>query len=475
MAEILLARAIGIEGFHKLLVVKRVLPQLLAERSMVEMFLNEARLAATLQHQNIVQVYDIGATDGQYYLTMEFLEGADLSKVLRASTELGMKIPLEHVLLIMISVLAGLHYAHEKRDAEGRWLRIVHRDVSPHNVIVTYEGMTKLVDFGIAKASQSISTTRTGAIRGKVPYMSPEQCRSEALDQRSDIYSAAILLWELSVHRRLFESESELEIMNRIAYRDAPKPSDFVPGYPRELEAIVMKGLARERDARFPTAAEFQVALEGFAHQRSPFPSSRGLSQFMGTLFPASERPSFNIDSEEAVAPDRGATTVLRRSRTPKGRQISIGVRTSKAQESPRVVRAVWVLALTAAALGGAWRVMRSPISVGAAPSAAPASSVAPEVAARSAVVPTPSTLAPSPAPAPFPITSASTGVDAPSVPKLPLAPRERRLAAKSKSGGATGSRGTHARQPAQTKSAGSAAPNPTGPDHRLDEPLLPP
>jgi serine/threonine protein kinase len=233
MAEIFLARATGIEGFEKLVVIKRILPHLAVEPEITKMFLDEARIAATLHHSNIVQVFDIGAVDGQYFLAMEFLEGEDVSRIRRATRVARVALPLDHALNIVINACAGLHYAHERPGLDGKPLNIVHRDVSPQNVLVTYEGEVKLVDFGIAKASTRASAaTRVGTLKGKIRYMSPEQARSEPLDRRSDVFSTAIVLWELTTGRRLFHGRAEFDVLKAIIETDAPLPSSIVPGYP---------------------------------------------------------------------------------------------------------------------------------------------------------------------------------------------------------------------------------------------------
>jgi serine/threonine protein kinase len=284
MAEIYLARAIGIAGFEKLVVVKRVLPHLTDDPQFVRMFLDEARLAATFQHPNIVQVFDIGRTGDDYFFAMEFLHGQDAGTTLQRLVTRGRQLPIEHAIQIVIGVCGGLHYAHEKRGPDGAPLDIVHRDVSPSNVFVTYDGGVKLVDFGIAKASHK-EQTRYGTLKGKLRYMSPEQACAIPIDRRSDIFSASVLLWELTTWRRLFAGQNDLEVLKAIVEREAPRPSSVVPGYPRELERIVMKGLARDPRERHATAQDMQAELEAFArHERLPV-SSIALSRFMRQLF----------------------------------------------------------------------------------------------------------------------------------------------------------------------------------------------
>jgi serine/threonine protein kinase len=283
MAELFLARADGIEGFSKLCAVKRILPHRAKNAKFVKMFLNEARLVAALEHPNIAHVYDIGREGGEYYFAMEFVHGQDVRHIVRAAPQKRMR--LENALHVAIGVAAGLHHAHDARDPNGRSLDIVHRDVSPSNVLVSYQGSVKLVDFGVAKAASIESETRSGVIKGKFGYMSPEQCVGESLDRRSDVFCVGILLWEMTVGRRLYKGGSDLQTLQRVVYVDAPSPADLVPGYPRELERIVMKALARDRDRRYQTAQELQLDLESFARDRKLNVSAVSMAAEMSELF----------------------------------------------------------------------------------------------------------------------------------------------------------------------------------------------
>jgi serine/threonine protein kinase len=284
MAEIYLARASGIEGFEKLVVLKRILPQYVDDEEFVSMFLDEARLAATLHHSNVVQVYDIGAVDGQYFLSMEFLHGQDGRQLMKSVTQQGGTLPLEHALSIVMGVCAGLHYAHE-HVVDGKPQAIVHRDVSPQNVFVTYDGGIKLLDFGIARASSRLTQTRGTSIKGKIAYMSPEQCGGLPLDRRSDVFSAAILLWELTTGRRLYTGDSDFEVMRKLREEEPPRPSTVGFAYPLALERIVLKGLKRDRDERYASAEELLLELESFAREARLPVSSMRLSKYMRELF----------------------------------------------------------------------------------------------------------------------------------------------------------------------------------------------
>ncbi|WP_394843243.1 protein kinase [Pendulispora brunnea] len=290
MAELFLALQRSVAGFEKLVVIKRILPRVQQDRAFIEMLLHEARVAATLSHPNIVQIFDVGQIDGTYFIAMEHVHGEDIRSIARQMKRKTLpgytELPLEHALSVMLGVCAGLAYAHEKRDFDGTALNIVHRDISPQNVVVTFSGDIKIVDFGIAKSDRGLrSDTRSGKLKGKVPYMSPEQARGEDIDARSDIFSAGVMLFELTTGKRLFKSSSEYETLKLICEREYPFPSDIVPDYPAELEAIVMRALARDREDRFRTAREMQAALEDFVRREQMIVSPIGLQHFMHSLF----------------------------------------------------------------------------------------------------------------------------------------------------------------------------------------------
>ena len=313
MAELFLARSTGSYGFEKLVVLKRILPSFAENPAFTQMFLGEARLAAGLDHPNIAHVFDFGEYDGALYFTMEYVRGRDVRQLVREARDQNKPLPLAVVIHIIVGMLAGLHHAHEHRDPQGRPLQIVHRDISPANALVTYEGDVKLVDFGIAKAAALGPATVGGSLKGKISYMSPEQCRGEALDRRSDLFSIGTLLWELTVGKRLFglnNATNELTLLRTIDEANVPRPREVVPSYPAELEAIVLRSLARDPADRFQTALEFRVALEAFAREARLPLSSATTAAFMGELFPPESR-------EEPVAPADDGGTVTATPATP--------------------------------------------------------------------------------------------------------------------------------------------------------------
>ncbi len=264
MASVHLARAAGIGGFEKLLVIKRILPHAAKDESFIQMFLDEARIAATLDHANVAHVFDVGSAHGDVFLAMEFLHGHDLRSIVR---RIDGPLPIGPALAIAISMCAGLHYAHDKRGPDGQLLGLVHRDVSPSNVVVTYDGSVKVIDFGIAKATNRLGETMSGALKGKPGYMSPEQCLGDReLDRRSDVFCVGIVLYELTTGTRLFGGRgTEFAQLREIVEVDVAPPSTAVATYPPALERIVLKALRREPNERYQTALELQRDLEAFA------------------------------------------------------------------------------------------------------------------------------------------------------------------------------------------------------------------
>jgi serine/threonine-protein kinase len=299
MADVLLARSDGIEGFERHVVLKRIRPEHAKDKRFITMFLDEARVAASLHHQNIVQVHDIGESSGEYFFAMEYLHGEDLRKILSAVAKSRNHMPLAYVVQIVSAVAAGLHYAHERKGNDKKSMQIVHRDVSPSNIFVGYDGSIKIVDFGIAKAAMRQVETRSGSLKGKVSYMSPEQCKGEAIDRRSDVYSLGVVLYELATTTRLFKGETEYLMMDAIVNGKVPLPRVRRPDLPNELSSIIMRALAVDSARRFQTADELRMALDQFA-VRAGFVGSVGtLATFMRKLFGEKPEPWLALDGEE--------------------------------------------------------------------------------------------------------------------------------------------------------------------------------
>jgi eukaryotic-like serine/threonine-protein kinase len=287
MAELFLARAMGPASFEKLVVIKKILPKYHGSSRFTQLFLDEAKLAASLNHANIVQVYDIGDDRGDPFFAMEYLHGQDVRTILHRAWMHGAKMPLRHAIQIAGHVAAALHYAHEKRRNDGDVLGVVHRDVSPSNIIVGYDGGVKLVDFGVAKAATSTHKTRTGTLKGKIAYMSPEQAKGAPLDRRSDIFSLGIVLWEMVTTQRLFRGENDLATLQLIINQPPKRPSEVQPECPPELERIIMKALAQDNTQRYQTAEELQRDLEELVKALEMPQSSSQLAAYISELFAA--------------------------------------------------------------------------------------------------------------------------------------------------------------------------------------------
>lgn len=283
MAELFIARQEAVGGFEKDLVLKMLQERYATNPRVLQMFLDEARLAAKLNHQNIVHMYDVDKIDGIHYIAMEYIHGETVTDIVRKSIAEGGFLPLEHAVQIVADTAAGLEYAHERRDADGRPTRIVHRDVSPSNILVTYEGTTKIVDFGIAKVQDQIRE-ESGMRPGKVSYMSPEQVKGEAADHRADIYSLGIILYEITVGRRLWRGPPE-EVLRRIVEEQVPPPTYIRRGYPHALELIIMKALEKRPQNRQQTAAELQHELLEFMEEAGLKSGPRRLARYMKDLF----------------------------------------------------------------------------------------------------------------------------------------------------------------------------------------------
>jgi serine/threonine-protein kinase len=269
MAQIFLSVYQGLEGFNRVVAIKRVLPQMTASPEFVQMFLDEARLAARLEHPNIVRTYEFGVEDGRYFMVMEYLAGEDLNAVLNRAAATGHPLPIPFVAQVASRVCAGLHFAHELLDADGRPLGLVHRDVSPGNIVATYFGEVKLIDFGVAKAATNVVRTRTGILKGKISYMSPEQLRSRGVDRRSDVFSIGIVLWELLAGVRLFARDSDAATLYAILDDQIPPVQARRPDVPDELARIVERALARAPEDRWATAEDMQLALDHFVARQS--------------------------------------------------------------------------------------------------------------------------------------------------------------------------------------------------------------
>jgi serine/threonine-protein kinase len=285
MAEVYLALSGDVPGFRTLVVVKRILPHLASNAQFIRMFLDEARLAALLDHPNIVRIIEVGHDGEDYFLVMELVQGKPLSAVLRKAAR-EHRPPSPALTSYLISQAAhGLAYAHTLTDGDNRPLGVVHRDVSPQNVLISFEGAVKLIDFGVARAFGRVAHTSPGGLKGKIDYMSPEQASAEEVDHRADVFALGVVLWEAVTGRRLFRRETELATMRAIVDDPIPHPSEIVQ-IPQELDAIVMRALRKRKDARFASAQEMAVALEKFAFSNNGF-SPMQVAAYTKSLFAA--------------------------------------------------------------------------------------------------------------------------------------------------------------------------------------------
>jgi serine/threonine-protein kinase len=284
MATVFLGRILGVGGFQRFVAIKRLHPHLASDQEFVEMFLDEARLAASIHHPNVVPILEVGTSDKGYYLVMEYIEGDTFARLLARATSLKERIPAPIVIRIALDTLAGLHAAHELRDDGDNTLNLVHRDVSPQNILVGINGTARITDFGVARAATRLSSTRSGQLKGKLAYMAPEQARGGSLDRRADVFSLGTVLWEALADRRLFKGDGEAETLNRVLFEPIPQLRASAPDIPAMLEAATMKALEREAQSRYDTAAEFADELERAARACQAIASVREVAEYVQRL-----------------------------------------------------------------------------------------------------------------------------------------------------------------------------------------------
>jgi serine/threonine-protein kinase len=285
MASVHLARFDGPGGFQKWVAIKRIHPHLVEDDQFVDMFLDEARIAARINHANVATVFDLGKDENTYWICMEYLHGEPLREIMRRIEETNGRIPFHIAARICADAAEGLHAAHELRGRNGQLLNLVHRDVTPHNLFVTYEGYTKVVDFGIAKVVDRLASTRAGTLKGKLAYMSPEQVRGQEVDRRTDLFALGVVLWELTTNRRLFRMDTDLDTLEKVQACVVPLPSTMATGYPTELEVVVMKALAQRREDRYQSARELSRALQRFLMTQGTLVGPEDVGDYVKELF----------------------------------------------------------------------------------------------------------------------------------------------------------------------------------------------
>lgn len=320
MASVHLARMDGPGGFQKWVAIKRIHPNLVEDDQFVDMFLDEARIAAGINHANVAQVFDLGKDEGTYWIAMEYLHGEPLRELMRRCEERNSSISCDIAARMCADAAEGLHSAHELRGKNNQLLGLVHRDVTPHNLFITYDGYTKVVDFGIAKVADRLSETRAGTLKGKLAYMSPEQVRGQDdVDRTTDIFALGVVLWELTTGHRLFRMDTDLDTLEKVQACVVPPPSTIVPNYPIELESVVMKALAKKKPERYQTAREFSRALQMYLQRRATLIGPEEVSVFVRELFAdrikareahlawaADVTSTINIDQLNAMKAGRG-------------------------------------------------------------------------------------------------------------------------------------------------------------------------
>jgi len=366
MAEVYLGKVAGAAGFEKLVAIKRIHPHRAADRGFRSMLLDEAKLSVTLNHRNIVQTLDLGCVDGGYVLVMEHVEGYDAQQVLDALRQSSRSLPVDLAAHVIAEVCRGLDYAHGHRDEQGAPSGIVHRDVSPQNVLLSFAGEVKIADFGIAKANSRRSDPESGVIKGKYFYMSPEQAWAEPLDHRSDIFSAGVVLWELLVGERLHQGSHIQSLLDAVRRADVPAPSSRRSEIPRELDAIVARATAANPAERYTDAGVMADALVFYLADRPPVHASRQIGELLSGMPPPSSTAASSPAVDIPHTRDRVATQSLQEPRTPaepplrydldEGRQTVAGWRSPEVRRPGRswlwalgtgsllVALTVWVL-----------------------------------------------------------------------------------------------------------------------------------
>lgn len=285
MAEVFLAKRVGLKGFEKLLAIKRILPQFSQNEEFITMFIDEAKLAAQLTHRNIVQIYDFGNQQDSYYIAMEYVFGKDVRSILKKSRDLQRPLPVTQGVYVITGAAKGLEYAHALKDHYGKSLEVIHRDISPQNILVSYEGEVMVADFGIAKAASKSTETRAGVLKGKILYMSPEQAWGKPMDKRSDLYSLGVVLYEMIANRKIFDADSEFSMLEKVRNSEIEYPEEVFEKVPKPLSKIIRKALEKDPDDRYQTANEMRLDLENFLLTTKETLSEKMLSDYLKMLF----------------------------------------------------------------------------------------------------------------------------------------------------------------------------------------------
>ena len=401
MAEVFKARLEGIGGFHRTYAIKRILPHLTSNSEFVDMLINEAKIAGLLSHANIVQILDLGAVDEQYFIAMEYVNGKDLGQILERCAKKGITLPFPHAVYVLIEMLKGLEYAHNRtvvRDGVQVPLDIIHRDISPANVLVSVQGEVKLTDFGIAKATVKAAETQTGVIKGRFDYMAPEQAAGRPLDQRADLFAAGVVFYELLTGRHPFREAGDLKTLEAVRRGVVEPPSHINPDVPPALDLVIAAALRLDPAERYPTATAFKDALNTFFHDSGFIFSAATLATFVRGLLQDGEKPApkpSEIDTGPyARAAKAAAAKAASATATPAAPEVPTAARSAPASSSPRGSTGISRPVPGPGALGAPSR-----------PPAAPARmATAPPPVAPSATRPPPAASRPAPAAPPAPV-----------------------------------------------------------------------
>jgi serine/threonine-protein kinase len=393
MAEILLGKLLGPAGFERVVVIKRVLPHLARAEEFRTMFLDEARIVARIRHSNVVQVHELGSEDGELFLVMEYVDGESLFNLAKRLSKSGKVLPPHLAAHVVAEACAGLHAAHELTAPDGRPFRLVHRDVSPHNLMITFGGAVKVLDFGIAKATARATQTQSGMMKGKFAYMAPEQCLNEPVDRRADIFALGIVLHEVSTGRRLFSRSSEMAVIRAVCESEIPRPTAMVEGYPPALEAVVLRALSRDPRNRYPTAADMRRDLIAVARDLDPRGAPQDeLAARMSEWF--AERKQEKAEMLRRVQSGSAITSIPGASSARRARQEAATITATSTPTARSRLRGVATAAtLLGAGVLGAWIALRTPE-----PPSTPTPPEDPAPAAEPAPV---ATAAPEPSPGP--------------------------------------------------------------------------
>ncbi|MHB8420976.1 MAG: protein kinase domain-containing protein [Myxococcales bacterium] len=471
MAEVFLARQDGPQGFAKTVVIKKILGHLAEDEQFVQMFLNEARLAALINHPNVVSIYELGedAESGSFYMVMEYIDGGNLKRVAHAAARNRRRLPIELCAKVLADAAAGLDFAHNLKNESGQPLEIVHRDVSPENILITYGGQVKVVDFGIAKASVAEGRTRTGQLKGKFGYMAPEQALGKPLDRRADVWALGVVLYWLCTGQKPFGGDSEGAIIQKILYATPQVPSERNPAVDAEMDRIILTALAKDPVQRYPNARALQTDLERWAAAAGKPVSTLALADFMNQQFP------------EATDQDRLLTRAIlsgdfKLQSTPSATELSRSGSRSRSQTGTSVVRPPLTRWRRAGVAGG---LLLAIVGVGLGWKLSTPKAPPPAQPATAAATPLPApAVNPAPAPAPAPTPAAPL----PPVPALHMDPivigtpphlePADRSASRARLGHRRGH--SHAAPALPAQAPAEAAPVPRGPPGKLAVRVLP-